>query len=261
MSRARRAISRETRRAMPRRKERALFTVGIAGVVVIAGAFAAAQYQANSGPGANPAPVTTGASGEAGPAASGAPSVTVSQTPTVTPSEQRASATGPGTDAVRACSSEVTATEAVVGAARVAATHWREHVQARTDLLATKNTEATTKAIWKRTRLAGPADAANLSAATAQLQTRGGCAKLAGAAAPACQQRMAALNAAASTGRAAAGDWANHLAMMAAHAAGDFDADHAQHLWVAAWTAAPKNLDAFARADAALSTAPSCKPS
>jgi hypothetical protein len=72
---------------------------------------------------------------------------------------------------------------------------------------------------------------------------------------------MAALNAAASTGRAAAGDWASHLAMMAAHAAGDLDANHAQTMWVAAWTAAPKNLDAFARADAALSKAPSCRPS
>jgi hypothetical protein len=249
------------KRAIPRQHRSILLTVGITAGVVIAGVFAAAQFRSDAGPGANPAPITTGASGEAGPVASGAPSVTVSQTPTVTPSEQRASTTGPGTDAVRACSSEITATEAVVGAARVAATHWREHVQARTDLLATKNTEATTKAIWKRTRLAGPADAANLSAATtAQLQTQGGCTKLAGAAAPACQRRMAALHAAASTGRAAAGDWANHLAMMAAHAAGDFGADHAQHLWVAAWTAAPKNLDAFARADAALTKAPSCKP-
>lgn len=249
---------------MPRRKGSILLTVGITSGVVIAGVFAAAQFQSDAGPGANPAPTTsaTGASGNAGPAASSAPSATVSQTPTVTPSAQRASTAAAGTDAVRACSSEITSTEALVGAARTAATHWREHVQARTDLMAGKNTEATTKAIWKRTRLAGPADEASLSAATtAQLKTQGGCTKLVGAAAPACQQRMAALNAAASTGRAAAGDWASHLAMMAAHAAGDFGADHAQHLWVAAWTAAPKNLEAFARADAALSKAPSCKPS
>ena len=52
-----------------------------------------------------------------------------------------------------------TRARARAGAARVAAGHWREHVQARTDLLAGKNTEATTKAIWKRTRLAGPDDA------------------------------------------------------------------------------------------------------
>jgi hypothetical protein len=42
---------------------------------------------------------------------------------------------------------------------------------------------------------------------------------------------------------AAAADWANHLAMMAAHAAGDFGAEHAQAMWVSAWTHAPKNLE------------------
>ncbi|WP_132156312.1 hypothetical protein [Kribbella antiqua] len=157
-----------------------------------------------------------------------------------------------------ACAAEIRTTEAVVTAAHTAAGHWREHVQARTDLLSGKNSEETTKAIWKRTRLAGPTDIATLKAAiTAQAKAQGGCAKLPGA----CSQRRTALDRAASANEAAARDWENHLAAMAAHAAGAFDADHAQQMWVAAWTAAPKNLNAAAQADAALAAAPACRPS
>jgi hypothetical protein len=46
--------------------------------------------------------------------------------------------------------------------------------------------------------------------------------------------------------------------MMAAHAAGDFGAEHAQHLWVTAWTNAPRNLNAAHRAFNTLPTAPKC---
>jgi hypothetical protein len=48
--------------------------------------------------------------------------------------------------------------------------------------------------------------------------------------------------------------------MMAAHASGNFGSIHAQQLWIDQWRAAPKNLDAFARAAAALSKAPACAP-
>jgi hypothetical protein len=244
------------KRAIPRRKGPLLLTVGITSVVVVAGVALAGQFRADDGPGANPAPTTvaTGATGNAGPESS--------QSPTAAPSAQGADTPLAATDAARACAGEITTTEAVLDAARIAATHWREHVRARTDLLSGKNTEATTRAIWKRTRLAGPADEARLRAATtAQLKARGGCKGFTGPAATDCRQRLAALNAAASAGRAAAGDWAAHLAMMAAHAAGDFGAEHAQTLWVEAWQSAPKNLDAFARASAALAEAPDCTPS
>lgn len=164
-----------------------------------------------------------------------------------------------GASSAAACAAEIRATEAVLVAARTAAGHWREHVQARTDLLAGKNSEATTKAIWKRTRLAGPSDIAALKAATAaQANADGGCADLPSTE-TACRQKSAAMDAAAAAGRAATGDWADHLAMMAAHAAGEFGAEHAQDMWVAAWTGAAKNLNAFARADAALANAPPCQ--
>lgn len=204
---------------------------------------ATADAPGNSGPGSTVAPSTV------------TPSALTSQTPTA----GRESAT---VTVAQARANEIATSQAVVDAARLAAKHWGEHVQARTDLLTSKNSEATTKEVWKRTRLEGPADAVRLDAATsAQLKADGGCAKLTGTRVVACNQRLAALDAAAAAGRAAASDWANHLAMMAAHAAGDFGADHAQHLWVAAWTAAPKNLTAAAQADALLAKAPACQPS
>ena len=167
---------------------------------------------------------------------------------------------GAGANPAAACAAEIRTTEAVVAAARTAAGHWREHVQARTDLLSGKNPEATTKAIWKRTRLAGPGDIAALNAAlTAQAKSVGGCTKLSGSTAAACKKRLTTLDAAATADRAAATDWANHLAMMAEHAAGDFGAEHAQEMWVAAWSQAPRNLNAAARANTALAEAPACK--
>lgn len=147
-----------------------------------------------------------------------------------------------------------------MGAARTAAGHWREHVQARSDLLSGKNPEATTTAIWKRTRLAGPGDMVALTTAlTAQAKSAGGCAKLSGSTAATCKKRLTTLDAAATADRAAARDWGNHLAMMAAHAAGDFGAEHAQEMWVSAWSHAPRNLNAAARANAVLDEAPACK--
>jgi hypothetical protein len=238
------------KRAIPHRKASIVTAVGITGAAVVVAVAMAAQLRADDGPSANPAPITS------------VQTIGAQQTPTVAPSRQATPTVVGAPAAMRACTAEVTSMAAVVSATRIAASHWREHVQAQTDLAAGKNTEADTKAIWKRTRLAGPADTARLDAATsAQLKTQGSCAKPTGAAATACRQRMAALDAAATAGRAAAGDWARHLAMMAAHASGDFGPVHAQQMWIEAWRAAPKNLDAFARADAALSKAPTCPPS
>ncbi|MFI7065205.1 hypothetical protein ACIBL3_29720 [Kribbella sp. NPDC050124] len=164
------------------------------------------------------------------------------------------------TDSAAACVAQIAAAEQVVKAARIAAGHWREHVQARTDLMTGKNTEATTKAIWKRTRLAGPADVSQLATATsAYAKVVRGCEGLTSPDAAACRERLTALEVAAASGRAASGDWAAHLAMMRAHAAGDFGAEHAQEMWVSAWENAAKNLNAFARSDAALANAPACR--
>ncbi len=198
-------------------------------------------------------------SGSADPSAQIATHSTHQTTPTLsTPPATERNVVNPG---AAACVKEIQAAEAVVLVAAAATEHWREHVQARTDLLAGTNSEEQTKAIWKRTRLLGPGDKVAVNSAVAKrAATKGGCNDVPGKAAAFCKQRLAALDAAGTAGRAAAGDWAAHLQAMTEHAAGDFGAEHAQDLWVAAWTAAPRNLDAAARATAALADAPACKP-
>jgi hypothetical protein len=230
------------RRAVPKRKWPIPLTLGIVAAVLIGGIAVAGQLRGSDD--ARPTPTASAPSGEA------------------TGNAQPSPPTAQGTTPAAACAREIAAGEALVKAARTAAGHWREHVEARTNLLSGKNSLATTSAIWKRTRLAGPTDLATLaSAETAQAQARGGCSAISGAAAEPCRQRLAALDAAASAGRAASRDWANHLSMMAAYAADAFSAEHAQHQWVAAWKGAPKNLNAFKRADEALARAPGCQPS
>ena len=237
MSRARRALHRQ-------RKPLLLALIAVAAVIIVAGV-AIAQLGSRDEPSGLPAHSASQ------PAHSASNPLPTTSSPTVNSLSPAAGA----------CAAEIRTTEAVVAAAQTAAGHWREHVQARTDLLSGKNSVETTKAIWKRTRLAGPGDISALNAAVSeQAKSVGGCAKLSGGTASACKKRLSALAAAATAGRAAARDWGNHLAMMAAHAAGDFGAEHAQQMWVAAWTAAPRNLNAASRANAALTAAPTCKP-
>jgi hypothetical protein len=171
-----------------------------------------------------------------------------------------------GADAVAACATEVAAADAVVAAARVGVGHWAEHIRARTDLLSGAQPEAVTKAIWKRTREAGPADVARFQRAVAErARATGACTgrKTSADAADgirltACRQRLQVLDKAVGAGAAGMGDWKAHQDAMAAHKAGEIDASHAQHLWVAAWSAAPKNINTFRAADTALRTAPTC---
>lgn len=235
------------RRALPHGKgwgSGLLLAAGIAGIA-IAVVVVGTQFQPDGGQGAGQVP------------SSSAPGTVLSASGRLGPTPALEAA-----NPAAACAAEIAAAEEVVKSARIAAGHWQEHVQARTDLLAGKNAEATTKAIWKRTRLAGPADLARLATATAGYdKVVSGCNGLTGAGASACNQRRTALEVAAASGRAAGGDWAAHLAMMSAHAAGDFGAEHAQDLWVTAWEKAARNLNAFARADAALAKAPACRPS
>lgn len=233
------------RRAIPQEHRAVWLAVGI--VAALAAAAGVAIAQAGSG------------SGSAQPTTQIATHSEHQATPTLsTPPATERNVVNPG---AAACAKEVQAAEAVVLVAAAATEHWREHVQARTDLLAGKNSEEQTKAIWKRTRLLGPADKVAVNSAVAKrVATKGGCDEVPGKAAAFCKERLAALDAAGTAGKAAAGDWAAHLQAMAAHAEGDFGAEHAQDLWVAAWTAAPRNLDAAARATAALANAPACKP-
>ena len=173
------------RHELPRSTGRSRLIAAVAVISVIAAGLVVRGIRSDDGSGAQQGPAAVRASASN---VSSVPSTRSSAEP-----ESAARSTG------EACATEIAATQAVVDASRVASAHWREHVQARTDLLAGKNSEAATRAIWKRTRLAGPADLAKLGAAVEQQQELdGACAKLTSGAAVACKQRLTALDGAGS---------------------------------------------------------------
>ncbi|RIQ13711.1 hypothetical protein [Jiangella rhizosphaerae] len=171
-------------------------------------------------------------------------------------------------DAVGACADRLAAGDAYVRSAGVGIGHWAEHVQARTDMLNGTVAQEEMRAIWKRTRLAGPDDVAQATAALQAYEALPACeglTSLEGAPdnvveqAAACLERETAMTAAVAASTAGLQDWANHLNAMAAHADGEMTAAAAQDLWVAAWEAAPVNIGAYDDARAVLDTAPACE--
>ncbi|NED99989.1 hypothetical protein [Phytoactinopolyspora halotolerans] len=168
--------------------------------------------------------------------------------------------------AIEACTDELSAGEAVVSEAKTGVGHWTEHIDARTDLLAGRNTEEETRAIWKRTRLAGPDDLERFDAVHTTYERTAGCDDLAAADVPQdlaadaeqCLVRAERTEAAVAAARDAIGDWEDHLHAMADHADGHMTADEAQDKWVEAWENAPTNINAFDEARDELEQAPAC---
>ncbi|MFI7063566.1 hypothetical protein ACIBL3_21455 [Kribbella sp. NPDC050124] len=175
------------------------------------------------------------------------------------------SPTPPATDGVAACVAELGKGDSVISAAQTGIGHWAEHVQSRTDLLAGRQTKDVTSAIWKRTRLAGPGDLERYDRAVAEYKaTTRVCAGTKSAGGEqgrltTCQERAQVMKRALDAAAAGMTDWRSHQQAMAAHKAGEFDAAHAQDLWVAAWTAAPENIQAFRAVSAQLAAAPACR--
>lgn len=225
-------------------------------VVLVGATVAIAVWGTQSAPdGVPPPPGATAAA--PGTVASASGDLDASRTPSPGPSTAESGA-------LSACVRELAAADAVIAAARIGVGHWAEHVQSRADLLAGNKPKAEVSAIWKRTRQAGPADLQRYEAAVAALaRFNGSCSAVSASTsepevAEACKRRAQVVAGTLAAARAAMGDWRSHQAAMAAHKAGDFDAAHAQMMWVAAWTAAPANLEAFKAADARLASTPHC---
>lgn len=166
-----------------------------------------------------------------------------------------------------ACEEAVAGADQAVQASESGVTHWGEHVQARTDLLAGAITLEDTSAIFKRTRLAGPEDLTAFDEANEEyLAVESGCAELDPdqvstewqEAAQACVDRQPVMAEAVDAAAAAIDDWRSHQANMRQHASGDMSATMAQQEWIEAWTNAPPNLDAYQDAIEQLSEAPAC---
>jgi hypothetical protein len=244
------------RRAKPRHS-RAL--IGLIVVALLAGGVVAAlRFWPSSltavGPTASPpASSTPSAAVPSTPAAT-----TATPTPEPTPSASaKPSATAASTDAVRAmeaCQKRVRAADDVLDEARTGIEHWEAHVDAerraaRGDISVEKR-----QAIFKETRLKGPADQKRYAEAQRAYERAGDafCGKAKGADAKvaatlsSCRERAAAQGPLMRAAAAAMADWKNHLADM--QRSREIHVDNAQAIWIKAYRAAPKNINAYEKA-------------
>lgn len=232
-------------------------------VVIAAAAAGVLLWSAQQNPaGIPPNPASTNAA--VPPSSSAAPSN--DPAPKSGPSEDASGSTGEQAEiaeAVADCRREVGRAESVLDAAGPGVDHWRQHVQAQTDLSLDRNTEAETKAIWKRTKLAGPSDIAKYQTArSGHTSVADACKAVEGAEddkadqLQQCRARLDKVRAALSSADLAMGDWADHLADMRKSAGGHVH--NAQDVWLDTWRAAPPNLEKYATAMDALAKTKSC---
>ena len=180
------------------------------------------------------------------------PSATSTKAPTV----------ATGAKALKACQRRVRVADDVLAAAKTGVRHWAIHVQAQTDANARKISIAKMGALFKKTRLAGPADQQRYRDALSKYEDlNGSCDKVKGATASVaeklsnCRDRAKAQKpvlAAAADGMA---DWKSHLAAMQRNA--KTHVPHAESVWLRAWRAAPPHIKAYKKA-AADFDAPKC---
>lgn len=184
------------------------------------------------------------------------------RTPDPTPTASSAS-TIRSSKALTACQAKVHAVDRVLDQARTGVSHWSEHVQAQSDANASKITIAKMDAVFKRTRLAGPADQKRYAAAlAASTSINGSCAPVAGSSARTalalqkCSQRQHDQQLLLPTAAAAMQDWKNHLAAMQSSQAGHVK--DPQGVWIMAWHDAPPHIEKYQHDAAAYRAAASC---
>ncbi|GAB3752080.1 hypothetical protein [Microlunatus parietis] len=213
----------------------------------------------------NPTGLPPNSAGSGVPPSSSAPA-SDDPAPKGAPSENASGSTGEQeavAEAVADCRREVAQSESVLQAASQGVDHWRQHVQAQTDLTLGRITEAETKAIWKRTRLPGPSDVAKYETArSGHKAVPDACKAVAGATTEQseqlqlCRARLEKVRVALTGADLAMGDWADHLADMRKSASGHVH--NAQEVWLDTWRAAPPNLEKYASAMDTLAKTKSC---
>jgi hypothetical protein len=205
-----------------------------------------------------------------------ATTTTTSEPTTTTPTTSEPTTTTPTTSAadagaraaLQACVQHQDVAKRIVDTITTGATHWSDHVQGQTDIDSGARTllDVMTNT-WGPTRAAGPADVAAFQAAQGVYAGAPACPTTVGTLpAPAdttpklqaCAAREQALDAVVATGTAVMGDWNTHLSEMADHADGHINGPGAQAKWIKRWSEAPKNLDPYRAAAAALAAAPAC---
>jgi hypothetical protein len=198
----------------------------------------------------------------AGPQAESSTTAAESQAPSTavsspSPSESTSPASAAAQEALEACKAKVRAADEVIKQGTTGVEHWAGHVQAQRDGSAGKLSPEQMKARFKATRLKGPADLKRYDDARSAYQDlEGSCEEVqesdsvVAAALADCDERSKAQKPLMTATNAAMKDWRAHLTFMernALHKAGTPSA--ALNTWLKQYGAAPKNINAFKKAD------------
>jgi hypothetical protein len=240
------------RRAKPRRS-RAL--IGLLVVALLAGGVVAALRfwpgsltAISSGP--SPTAVLTPAETE--------PSSATSPSPAPTEPVESSAAARPASEqavqAMESCRERVRAADEVLEQAQTGIGHWAAHVGAERDAQAGRISVEDRQAIFKATRLQGPADQKRYADALAaydrvrdascdEVDEADEADEEVTATLASCQQRASAQAPVLKAAAGAMGDWKSHLAAM--QRSREVHVADAQEVWLDAYRAAPKNLDAY----------------
>jgi len=235
--------------------------VGVGAAVLVAAAvYGVSQLAASGG-----APPGAGAASPSASISVVQPSVSrtsPSPTTTTTPAGEAAAVAE-----LAGCVARGQAAQPVVAAATTGATHWRDHVQAQTDVTAGRRSLIDVKTTtWADTRRAGPLDAMAFTQAMQGYSAATGCAAAATIPAEgglrtklvACAARQSALDGYVAAATEVMTDWKTHLDEMSQHSAGQVNSAQAQQNWLRGWQNAPAHLTPFAASEVALAAAPQC---
>jgi hypothetical protein len=165
---------------------------------------------------------------------------------------------------LRTCASRISNAERVIAAAAEGVSHWRQHIQARTDMLKGRISVKKMNQVWERTRRAGPADVRRFRATERRYPSGSHCPQprtyppRLRPLAQHCLIRAAATTRGVRAAHGAMRDWRVHLANMVKFSRGHMSAAMAQGRWVQAWRNAPIHITAYRTARAALDRAPTC---
>ena len=220
----------------------------IAVVLLGGGLFAAWKYMPREWLSAGPRTSPSVAATESTAAPSSAsPSPTPSETPTPTPDPAAVKAQ----QALDACQAKVEAADEVIAEAKTGIEHWALHVDAQRQADLGNYTIEQMTAQFKATRLKGPGDQKRYHDALKTYEDRQGasCGKVSkapekiAAALAKCATRSGDQQPVLPAGAAGMKDWAAHLAAMQRNKL--YHLPNAQEIWLKAYRAAPKNINAF----------------
>jgi len=200
--------------------------------------------------GSPPSPVASTAADSAEPT----PETTVTPSPSTEATATAAPASAGAVRAMETCRDRVRAADKVLEQARTGIGHWQAHVAAQRDANRRDISAERQQEIFKETRLKGPADQKRYASALRDYERLrdASCDKVKGAddkvtaTMASCRKRASAQRPVMAAAADAMGDWKSHLADM--QRSREVHVADAQQVWIDAYRAAPRNLDAYEEA-------------